>query len=83
LFLLEEFIYYIYVEMSRNVLLEAIAIGVILLIIYIVIHMAMMGIAPKFSMTHTGMFLGVFLAGALGHLAFEATGANKEFCNNF
>ena len=68
--------------MSRNVLLEATAIGVILLIIYIIIHSIMMGMSLKFSMSHIGIFLGVFLAGAFGHLAFEVAGANKAFCAN-
>ena len=67
----------------RNLLLEAGAIGIILLIIYVVVHATMMAIDQNFAMTHSGIFLGVFLAGALGHLAFEATGQNAAFCKAF
>ena len=67
--------------MARSLPNEAIAIGVILVIIFALIHVPMMSISPGFSMSHMGIFLGVFLAGALGHLGFEATGMNKSFCD--
>ena len=67
----------------RNILLEAAAIGIILLIIYVIIHATMMAIDRKFAMSRSGIFIGVFLAGALGHLAFEATGQNAAFCKAF
>ena len=67
----------------RNIPMEAAAIGFILLIIFIVIHVAMMSADQQFSMSHSGIFLGVFLAGALGHVVFEATGQNKAFCKKF
>ena len=68
--------------MARSVGGEALAIGFALLLIFVVIHVIMMGVAPDFSMTHAGIFLGVFLAGALGHVAFEMTGANQKFCDS-
>jgi len=64
----------------RNILLEALAIGFILMIIFIIIHGGMMLANKNFSMTHTGIFIGVFLAGMLGHLMFEASGMNAQFC---
>ncbi len=67
----------------RNILLEAGAIGIILLLIFIILHATMMAMNKKFSMSHSGVFLGVFLAGALGHLAFEVTGQNAAFCKKF
>ena len=64
----------------RNILLEALAIGFILLIIFVVIHSGMMLADKHFSMSHAGIFISVFLAGMLGHLIFEASGMNAKFC---
>lgn len=67
----------------RDIPMEAAAIGLILLIIFVIIHVAMMSADRTFSMSHPGIFLGVFLTGALGHAAFEVTGQNKAFCKKF
>lgn len=37
--------------------------GLILVCIFAVIHVALMMAAPAFSMSHAGIFLGVFVAG--------------------
>jgi hypothetical protein len=66
--------------MLAQVLGEAAAIGLILAVIFALVHAALMGLDRGFSMSHAGMFLGVFLAGALGHLAFEYGGLNRQFC---
>ena len=66
----------------RSVPSEAVAVGVILVIIFACIHVPMMGQYPEFSMSHTGIFLGVFLSGVVGHLALEAAGLNKKFCDD-
>lgn len=39
-----------------------------------------MTVDKQFAMTHEGMFICVFLTGALGHLIFEYTGLNSKFC---
>lgn len=39
--------------------------GFILLIIFIIIHVTMMAINMDFTMSHPGMFLGVFFAGTI------------------
>ena len=67
---------------GRSVPKEALAVGFIMMIIFILIHIPMMSQYPSFSMSHSGIFLGVFLTGALGHLAFEAAGLNRKFCDD-
>jgi hypothetical protein len=53
-----------------------------MVIIFALIHMPMMAYNTEFSMSHTGIFLGVFLTGVLGHFAFEGLGLNKKFCDD-
>jgi len=67
---------------GRSVPKEALAVGFIMMIIFALIHIPMMNQYPSFSMSHSGIFLGVFLTGALGHLAFEAAGLNRKFCDD-
>jgi hypothetical protein len=67
---------------GRSVSKEALAVGIIMVIIFALIHIPMMRHDPTFSMSHAGIFLGVFLTGALGHLAFEAAGLNRKFCDD-
>ena len=64
----------------RSVPQEAAVVGVLMAILFAMVHLPMMQVAPGFSMTHTGIFLGVFLAGVVGHLLLEAAGLNKKFC---
>jgi hypothetical protein len=66
--------------MARSVATEAIGVGIILVIIFALIHVSMMAVSPK-AMEHSGIFLGVFLAGVIGHLFLEETGGNKKFCD--
>jgi hypothetical protein len=58
---------------------EAGVIGLSLLVVFVIIHMLAMVISPEGSMGHAGIFLTVFLAGALTHIVYEATGANDMF----
>lgn len=67
---------------GRSISKEALAVGVIMVIIFALIHIPMMRHDPKFSMSHAGIFLGVFLTGVVGHLAFEAAGLNRKFCDD-
>lgn len=67
---------------GRSISKEALAVGVIMVIIFALIHIPMMKYDPTFSMSHSGIFLGVFLTGVLGHLTFEAAGLNKKFCDD-
>jgi hypothetical protein len=66
--------------MARSVATEAIGVGIIFVIIFAFIHYPMMAISPK-AMEHSGIFLGVFLAGVIGHLGLEEAGTNKKFCD--
>ena len=63
-----------------NLFLEALVIGVSVLVVFAVIHMVFMKIMPDQSMTHGGIFLAVFLAVVVAHLLAEALGLNKKFC---
>lgn len=65
---------------ARNLTSEAIAVGILFVILFALVHAPMMAAAPKFSMGHAGLGLCAFLAGALGHLAFEHFGLNAKFC---
>ena len=67
--------------MQRSVPWEAGVVGVLMAILFAMVHMPMMKAAPAYSMSHSGIFLGVFLAGAIGHLLLEAAGLNKRFCD--
>lgn len=64
----------------RNLVNEALAVGIIFVIMFAFIHAPMMAIAPEFSMGHAGIGLCAFLAGFFGHLLFEAGGLNAKFC---
>ena len=66
--------------MRSTVPVEALAVGIILVIIFAIIHSGMMVADQKFSMSHMGIFLGVLLAGAIGHVGLELVGANEKFC---
>jgi hypothetical protein len=67
---------------GRSVSTEALAVGIVMVIIFALIHVPMMHHDPTFSMSHAGIFLGVFLTGVVGHLAFEAAGMNRKFCDD-
>jgi|LauGreDrversion4_2_1035121.scaffolds.fasta_scaffold953849_1 hypothetical protein len=64
----------------RNLYNEAIAVGILFVILFAIVHVLMMNFAPKFSMGHAGIGLCAFLAGAIGHLLFEHGGLNAKFC---
>jgi hypothetical protein len=66
--------------MARSVPTEAAVVGAIMVILYAMVHMPMAGAFPKFAATGAGVFLAVFLAGAIGHLLLEAAGLNEKFC---
>jgi hypothetical protein len=67
---------------GRSVLIEAIVVAIISVIMFALIHGPMMCYDPEFSMSHAGIFLGVFLTGILFHVSFEELGLNKMFCDN-
>jgi hypothetical protein len=64
----------------RNLYNEAIAVGILFVILFALVHVSIMNVAPKFSMGHAGIGLCAFLAGAIGHLLFEHLDLNAEFC---
>lgn len=59
---------------------EAIVIGILLLIIFCILHCAYMVYDTESSMSHFGIFSTVFSAGALTHLICEYSGLNDKYC---
>jgi hypothetical protein len=59
---------------------EAVAVGGLFLVIYVIIHVIYMAFSPSFAMSHAGIFMGAFIAGAAGHLLLEYTGMNQKYC---
>ena len=67
--------------MARNFPAEVVSVAIASVILFALIHMTMMQVSPEGSMTHPGIFAGVFLTGALFHMIFEYVGWNKKFCD--
>lgn len=64
-----------------DMLKEGVIVGVILTIIYFVVHSIAMSMYKEKSMTdHTYLGIQVFLSGLLFHVIFEYVGWNKKFC---
>ena len=68
--------------MCSQLIIEGLAISGSLLIVFAIIHIAMMGLIPTFAMEHGGIFGAVFLAGILTHFLLEFSGANAKYCKN-
>jgi hypothetical protein len=60
---------------------EAVAVGGLFLIIYVIIHVIYMAFSNSFAMSHAGIFIAAFITGAAGHLLLEYTGMNKKYCD--
>ncbi len=63
-----------------DLLKEAAAVGFLFAIIIIILAIMMQPVMGNIISYDLRTFAFMFLAGALGHLAFEAVGANKYYC---
>ena len=61
-----------------NLAVETAIVAVAFVVIFAIIHVAMMGITD-IAMEHSGIFLCAALTGAAGHLLFEYTGLNQKY----
>jgi len=60
---------------------EALVVGVAFLVLFFAIHVPAMAVwKDDAMMSHKLLALQVFVAAVIGHLIFEATGANAGFC---
>ena len=50
---------------------ESVRYGFVILIVFMFIHIIFMGISMETSMSHTGIFGGVFVAGMLSYFALN------------
>lgn len=65
-----------------NLVVESLVLGVSVVVVFAVVHMLLMKVAPVQSMEHSGIFLAVFLAVVIAHLLSEAVGMNKKLCED-
>jgi hypothetical protein len=65
--------------MQTQVLVEAIVVGIVLLVVWAAIYYVFQfaGASESYLLP-----LSIFVAGFASHLTFEAVGANKWYCNN-
>lgn len=64
-----------YMKEVKLVLLESAVVGIVLMIIVFLMNLIFKDLIP--------MWPGVFLSGVIFHLAFEYTGLNKIYVDNY
>lgn len=64
-----------------HLIAEAVVVGIAFLVLFFAIHVPAMAVWKEDAMmSHKLLALQVFVAAVIGHLIFEATGANAGFC---
>lgn len=64
-----------------RIVLEGLVVGILLVKVFALIHLAFMAVFNKKAMTSHGLLaIQIVLTGMITHIAFEATGWNKKFC---
>jgi len=66
---------------KRNVLLEAVIGSAVLVLLFLLLHLPLMQVAPDWSMGHVGILTTLFVTGVLAHVIAEKTGLNRRFCD--
>lgn len=62
--------------------IEALVIGAVFVFLFFLIHIPAMAVWHDEAMfNHWLLAAQVFVAAAVGHIAFEATGMNRKFCD--
>lgn len=60
---------------------EALLVGLVMVIVFGLVHVPLMSYNPDWAMSHTGLAINVFIAAAVFHMGFEYFGLNKAFCD--
>jgi Na+/H+ antiporter NhaA len=69
--------------MKQKVILEAITVGIAFTLFFFIVHIIDMSIDSKRAMSHQGIFTQAFVAGFIGHIAFELAGVNKWYAKQY
>jgi hypothetical protein len=67
---------------NGKVFLNALFIGLFTMVLFLALHWAIMKINERFSMSHIGLALTVFISAALFHIIAEPTKLNKYYCSS-
>ena len=66
----------------KTTAMEALVIGAVFVLLFFLVHIPTMAVWHDAAMyNHLSLAAQVFVAAAVGHLAFEATGLNRGFCD--
>lgn len=83
---------------TGTVMVEAVVVGLAFLVLFGSVHHADMWLRPGIkndivlgqpaehpspAMRHSGMYAQAFIAGVLGHVAFEISGINRMYARNY
>ena len=69
--------------MKQKILLEAVVVGIAFTLFFFIAHIMDMSMDKKRAMSHRGIFLQAFVAGLMGHVAFEVAGVNKWYAKQY
>jgi len=69
--------------MKQKILLEAVVVGIAFTLFFFIAHIIDMSMDKKRAMSHQGIFLQAFVAGLMGHIAFEVAGVNKWYAKQY
>lgn len=58
---------------------EALVVGLVFVTLFSTVHAADMAYRGRGAMSHGSLALHAFLAGVIGHIAFELTGVNRRY----
>ena len=63
-----------------NAVLKSLIIGLVVTVVFVILHVIFMQVDKKMSMSHGGIFATVFVAAILAPLISEWIGLNKKLC---
>ena len=70
-------------KLSQKVFKEAVMVGIAFTFFFFVAHVFDMSLDTKRAMSHQGIFTQAFIAGFIGHIAFELFGVNKWYAKQY
>jgi hypothetical protein len=68
---------------TSKVLSEAVVVGIAFVLFFFAAHGIHMSVDAKQAMKHQGIFTQAFVAGFMGHIAFELSGVNKWYVRQY